>query len=684
MRKRISLSVRIAAIVSIFVAALIGGMILMIALRLRTEVNKLVLANNEQIAVARSLQLGELMDKLHWQLRMVSVRNQFITGDRPTIQSAVLQLNGKLSPEVVGAFYVWPDGDYLTTEGQGSNVKDRDYFKAIMEKGADSTIGSPIISKALGVPIVVSAVAVKGVDDKTRGMIALQFKLDKLSEIASGIKVGRTGYGWIVDNEGLVIANPNKELIMKFDIRKADEAGASGMNALAARILSEESGVGTYRSIDGKDLTVFFVSVPNTPGWRLAVSVPTAEIYETSTTLTQLLLVILAVSVLASIAISFLIARSIAKPIELIVDGVDLIAQGDLALDGFDLAGIKRIETRGDELAAMCFSLEGQVEALRAVVGDILTASGEVSNGAAQLSSTAQGLSQGASEQASSIEELSASVEELASTVRQNADNTQQADSLSRRVAANAEASGQAVEETVRSMKEIAERISIIEEISRQTNLLALNAAIEAARAGEAGKGFAVVASEVRKLAERSAKAAGEINELSKKSVAVAGEAGKRLEELVPDIKKTAELIQEIAAASSEQSSGADQIARGVTQMDTVVQQNASSSEELAATSEELAAQSLKLTQTVGFFKLPGAAATRKTDAKKAGAADASRKPAGTKPSAAKSASEKTASGKASSAKSAASKPAKLPSPPPLSIVPVGGKDSIDSEFEEF
>jgi methyl-accepting chemotaxis protein len=155
-------------------------------------------------------------------------------------------------------------------------------------------------------------------------------------------------------------------------------------------------------------------------------------------------------------------------------------------------------------------------------------------------------------------------------------------------------------------MKQIASKIGIIEEISRQTNLLALNAAIEAARAGEAGKGFAVVASEVRKLAERSATAAGEINELSKKSVSVAGEAGRRLEELVPDIKKTAELIQEIAAASSEQSSGSEQIAKGVMQMDTVVQQNASSSEELAATAEELASQAVNLTDAIGFFKISG------------------------------------------------------------------------------
>jgi methyl-accepting chemotaxis protein len=164
-------------------------------------------------------------------------------------------------------------------------------------------------------------------------------------------------------------------------------------------------------------------------------------------------------------------------------------------------------------------------------------------------------------------------------------------------------------------MKQIASKIGIIEEIARQTNLLALNAAIEAAQAGEAGKGFAVVASEVRKLAERSATAAAEINELSEKSVQVAVDAGKRLEELVPDIKKTAEFIQEIAAASEEQSKGAEQIAKGVTQMDSVVQQNAASSEELAATANELSGQAANLSAAIAFFKVSDGKANTATSA---------------------------------------------------------------------
>jgi methyl-accepting chemotaxis protein len=168
----------------------------------------------------------------------------------------------------------------------------------------------------------------------------------------------------------------------------------------------------------------------------------------------------------------------------------------------------------------------------------------------------------------------------------------------------NAKLGGDAVNQTVSAMKEIADKIMIIEEIARQTNLLALNAAIEAARAGEHGKGFAVVAAEVRKLAERSQIAAGEINELSTNSVDVAEKAGNTLNALVPDIRKTAELVQEISAASREQDAGAGQIAKSIQQLDSVIQQNASTSEEMASTSEELSGQSEQLAEIVSFFKV--------------------------------------------------------------------------------
>jgi methyl-accepting chemotaxis protein len=200
----------------------------------------------------------------------------------------------------------------------------------------------------------------------------------------------------------------------------------------------------------------------------------------------------------------------------------------------------------------------------------------------------------------------------MAANIKQNSDNAQQTEKIAIKAAEDGNESGKAVAETVVAMKEIAGKISIIEEIARQTNLLALNAAIEAARAGEHGKGFAVVASEVRKLAERSQTAAAEINKLSASSVQIAEKAGEMLARIVPDIQKTADLVQEITAASNEQSSGAEQINKAIQQLDQVVQQNASASEEMASTATELLSQAEQLQNTIGFFKIDrGSAASR-------------------------------------------------------------------------
>jgi methyl-accepting chemotaxis protein len=629
MARRIPLTVRISAIIAAFVAVVVGCIIVLIGLQLDKSISTLAVSDNQQIAGARALQLGEMMDKLYWQLRMISIRNQIQTGDQKTVESVILGLKGQISPEVVGSFFTWPTGDYFTSEGMRGNVADRDYFDMIMNKGADRAIGAAVVSKALGAPIIVVAAAVKGPDGKTRGFVAFQFKLESLSSITGGIKVGKTGYGWVIDNTGLMIAHPNAKAIMTLNATNADQQGYHGMSALATRAIKEESGYGTYVSSSGVEMMVFFVHVPNSPGWVLGASVPGSEIRESARNLIRLLLFLAFGFIVLAILVSIAIARSIVKPIKLVVQAIGNVSKGDLSLSGLDFEATRRVVGRQDEIGEMGRSMDSLFAMLNKVVTDIRSASGEVSSGSGHLSETAQGLSQGANEQAASVEELSASIEELASTVRQNADNTKQADSLARRVTQNAEESGKAVGETVASMKEIASRIGIIEEIARQTNMLALNAAIEAARAGEAGKGFAVVASEVRKLAERSAKAAGEINELSKKSVTVAGEAGRRLEELVPDIQKTAELIQEISSASGEQSNGADQIAKGVTQMDMVVQQNAGSSEELAATAEELAGQAESLSDAISFFKLGqgDVSVAKATAAPKEGSAPAAHAP---------------------------------------------------------
>jgi methyl-accepting chemotaxis protein len=301
-------------------------------------------------------------------------------------------------------------------------------------------------------------------------------------------------------------------------------------------------------------------------------------------------------AVLIGLVAAFWISMTISRGLQRATNAVRQVAEGDLT-------STAEITTR-DEIGEMLGHVNAMIERLRDVVADALSASDNVSSGSQELSASSETLSQGATEQASSAEEASASMEEMAANIKQNADNAAQTEKIARQSAKDAEASGEAVGRAVGAMRTIADKISIVQEIARQTDLLALNAAVEAARAGEHGKGFAVVASEVRKLAERSQAAAAEISSLSGETVSVATEAGEMLNRLVPDIRKTAELVSEISAACREQDIGAAQINEAIQQLDKVTQQNAGASEEMSATSEELASQAEELQTSIAFFKV--------------------------------------------------------------------------------
>ncbi|MBI5559136.1 MAG: HAMP domain-containing protein, partial [Deltaproteobacteria bacterium] len=271
-------------------------------------------------------------------------------------------------------------------------------------------------------------------------------------------------------------------------------------------------------------------------------------------------------AILLAIGFTRFLTRSITRPLDDAVAIANSLADGDLTI---------KAESRSmDETGMLLKAMGSMVNKFKEIVAEVQAAADNVAAGSQEMSVTAQQMSQGATEQAASAEEISASMEEMAANIRQNTDNAMQTEKIAVKSSSDAREGGKAVSETVSAMKQIATKISIIEEIARQTNLLALNAAIEAARAGEHGKGFAVVASEVRKLAERSQSAAGEISKLSTSSVAIAETAGEMLNKMLPDIQKTAELVQEISASSKEQDSGAEQINKAIQQLDQVIQQN--------------------------------------------------------------------------------------------------------------
>jgi methyl-accepting chemotaxis protein len=274
---------------------------------------------------------------------------------------------------------------------------------------------------------------------------------------------------------------------------------------------------------------------------------------------------------------------------------VSQVADGHLNID---------IQLKPGDQDSLLASVANMRKRLADIINDVSSSADALSSAAEEVNATAQSLAKGASMQAASVEETSASMEEMSASIAQNTENAKVTDGMAQKASRDAATGGEAMMSTIAAMQKIAERISVIDDIAYQTNLLALNAAIEAGRAGEHGRGFAVVASEVRKLAERSQIAAQEIGTLAVDTVKRAEGAGKMLNEMVPAIRKTADLVQEIAAASNEQNTGVSQINGAIAQVNQTLQQNAAASEELSSTSEEMSAQAIRLQESMTYFKL--------------------------------------------------------------------------------
>jgi methyl-accepting chemotaxis protein len=441
---------------------------------------------------------------------------------------------------------------------------------------------------SLAIPIIT--------DGKFVGVAGIDISVDYMQKTVeeSGIVCA------IFSNNGIIAAHFDKKRLGKQMAETEMDIAGEHLTSLIDTIKNGKTYTFlTYLKGMGQDF--YISSAPMWLGksdkaWAYATAIPRNQILAPIKDMVTVALIIGILLLVVLYIILFFIVRSIIAPIKQTIAFAEKLSEGNLNAT----IDIKR----NDEVGQLAFALRRMAEKLRKVVENIISSANQIANASKQISSSSQQIAQGANESASSTEQVSSSMEEMVSNINQNADNAKQTEVIALRASTDITEGSKAVITTVEAMKQIADKISIVGAIAEKTDLLAINAAIEAARAGEHGKGFAVVANEVRKLSERSQIAAKEIDELSKSSVKIAEDSGAILLKIVPDIQKTATLVQEIAAASMEQNSGSYQINNAISQLSQVTQVNATASEEMSSSADELLAQAENLRDLVSFFTL--------------------------------------------------------------------------------
>ncbi len=497
----------------------------------------------------------------------------------------------------VGLYIIDKDGVGYFANGDTLNALNEEFYKASIA-GKDY-ISEPYVDRFNAFCITLS-VPIRNKKGDITGVLLADYNGFLLNKYIDGITMGKTGYCYILDKNGTAIAHPDTLWVKRQDNlierSKREVVFASLAEFMKKGLNSDDSNYGFYE-LQGKKFIASFAKIKTTD-WTVFVRVPVKELLGTVSKLRIMIVLIGIVILIITMFIAFGISNKITQPIINVSAKLKDISQGNLKTRiDYDI-------NANNEISVLANSLSDMVERLRSIVAEINQNTENMTNASGQINDTAQQLSAGASEQASSTEEVSSAMKEIVVGVESNTKHSKKTEQISVNVQEHSLEVRKISTEANIAHDLINEKISIVTDIALQTNILALNAAVEAARAGEHGKGFAVVAGEVRKLAEQSRQAAEEIISLTNKSSELSNIAGGHLEDIIPEIEKTADFVKKITKGSVSQSSQIEQINAAVQRLNAISQRNAATSEELATTSEEMTVQSERLREVVAYFKV--------------------------------------------------------------------------------